>query len=142
MKKFNILFIIIIFILNFENTYSESVSIVYTVDNEPITSVQIKNEITYLKLINKNLEKMEDKSLVVYASKSILREKIKEVEISKYFKFGLNDELVSQNVENLYKSIGLNNKDEFSNLLKNLNLNKSFIKKKIEIELLLNRLIY
>ncbi len=55
MKKFNILFIIIIFILNFENTYSESVSIVYTVDNEPITSVQIKNEITYLKLINKNL---------------------------------------------------------------------------------------
>ncbi len=142
MKKFNILFIIIIFILNFENTYSESVSIVYTVDNEPITSVQIKNEITYLKLINKNLEKMEDKSLVVYASKSILREKIKEVEISKYFKFGLNDELVSQNVENLYKSIGLNNKDEFSNLLKNLNLNKSFIKKKIEIELLWNRLIY
>ena len=48
---------------------------------------------------------MEDKSLVVYASKSILREKIKEVEISKYFKFGLNDELVFQNMENLYRSL-------------------------------------
>ena len=142
MKKFNILFIIIIFILNFENTYSESVSIVYTVDNEPITSVQIKNEITYLKLINKNLEKMEDKSLVVYASKSILREKIKEVEISKYFKFGLNDELIFRNMQNLYKSIGLNTQNEFDNLLKNLNLSKNFVKKKIEIELLWNRLIY
>ena len=142
MKKFNSLFYIIIFIFNFENTYSENISIIYTVDNEPITSVQIKNEITYLKIINKDLDKMEDKSLVVYASKSLLREKIKEVEISKYFKFGLNDELVSQNIENLYRSLGLSNQDEFNNLLKNLNLNKNFIKKKIEIELLWNRLIY
>ena len=130
MKKYNLLFYIIIFILNFKNTYSENVSIVYTVENEPITNVQIKNEITYLKLINKNLEKMEDESLVVYASKSILREKIKEVEISKYFKFGLNDELVTQNMEKLYRSVGLNNQDEFGNLLKSINLNKKFIKKK------------
>ena len=142
MKKNNLFFYIIIFILNFENTYSEKISIIYTVDNEPITSVQIKNEITYLKLINKNLDKMEDKSLVVYASKSLLKEKIKEVEISKYFKFGLNDELVAQKIENLYRSVGLSNKDEFDNLLKNLSLNNNFIKKKIEIELLWNRLIY
>ncbi len=142
MKKFNSLFYIIIAILIFENTYAENISIIYTVDNEPITTVQIKNEITYLKLINKSLEKMEDKSLVVYASKSILREKIKEVEISKYFKFGLNDELIFRNMQNLYKSIGLNTQNEFDNLLKNLNLSKNFVKKKIEIELLWNRLIY
>ena len=61
--------------------------------------------------------------------KSLLREKIKEVEISKYFKFGLNDELVTQNIENLYRSLGLSNQDEFDNLLKNLNLKKNFIKK-------------
>ena len=142
MKKFNSLLYIIIAILIFENTYAENISIIYTVDNEPITTVQIKNEITYLKLINKSLEKMEDKSLVVYASKSILREKIKEVEISKYFKFGLNDELIFRNMQNLYRSVGLNTQNEFDNLLKNLNLSKSFVKKKIEIELLWNRLIY
>tara|TARA_Y100001935_G_scaffold92697_1_gene77029 strand:- start:262 stop:1197 length:936 start_codon:yes stop_codon:yes gene_type:complete len=142
MKKFNLLFYLIIFILNIKNTYSENISIIYTVDNEPITSVQIKNEIIYLKIINKDLDKMDDKSLVVYASKSLLREKIKEVEISKYFKFGLNDELVTQNIENLYRSLGVSNQDEFDNLLKNLNLKKNFIKKKIEIELLWNRLIY
>ena len=141
-EKFNLLFYIIIFILNFKNTYSEKISIIYTVDNEPITNVQINNEITYLKLINKNLDTMEDNSLLVYASKSLLREKIKEIEISKNFKFGLNDELVFQNMENLYRSIGLTNQNEFDNLLKNLNLNKKFKKKKIEIELLWNRLIY
>ena len=40
-------------------------------------------------------------------------------------------------------SIGvLNNLDEFNILLKNLNLNVDFIKKKIEIEVLWNQLIY
>ena len=50
--------------------------------------------------------------------------------------------MVAQNIENLYRSVGLSNKDEFDNLLKNLSLNNNFIKKKIEIELLWNRLIY
>ena len=51
-------------------------------------------KLSYLKLINKEIESMDDESLVVYASKSILREKIKEQELLKYFKFNMNNELV------------------------------------------------
>ena len=142
MRVFNIIFFLLISLINSDKSYAEKVSIVYTVDNIPITSVEINNEIIYLKLINKNLEEMDDKNLVVYASKSILRERIKELEISKYFKFGFNDELVSQNLKNLTTSLGFNNNDEFNNFLLNSNLTKEFIKKKIEIELLWNRLIY
>ncbi len=142
MKKINKVFLIIILFFIFHSAYAKKISIVYTVDNNPITSVQINNEIIYLKLINKDINNMEDEALVVYASKSILREKIKEVEISKYFKLGLNDELVNQNMENLIKSVGLGNLKEFKNLLENLNLNIEFVKKKIEIELLWNQLIY
>ncbi len=142
MKKINKVFLIIILFFIFHPAYAKKISIVYTVDNNPITSVQINNEIIYLKLINKDINNMEDEALVVYASKSILKEKIKEVEISKYFKLGLNDELVNQNMENLIKSVGLGNLKEFENLLENLNLNIEFVKKKIEIELLWNQLIY
>ncbi len=142
MRVFNIIFFFLFFLIFSNKLYAERVSIVYTVDNTPITSVEINNEITYLKLINKNLEEMDDENLVVYASKSILRERIKELEISKYFKFGFNDELVSQNLKNLTTSLGFNNNDEFNNFLLNSNLTKEFIKKKIEIELLWNRLIY
>ena len=85
---------------------------------------------------------MDDESLVIYASKSILREKIKEKELSKYFKFNMNDELVSQNLQNLISSLSLNNENELKILLKDINLNLNFIKKKIEIELLWNRLTY
>ena len=142
MKIFGKIFFFIFFFTYTLNLYAEKITIVYTVENDPITSVEIKNEIIYLKLINKEIESMDDESLVIYASKSILREKIKEKELSKYFKFNMNDELVSQNLQNLISSLSLNNENELKILLKDINLNLNFIKKKIEIELLWNRLIY
>ena len=124
------------------NSFSEKISIIYTVNNIPITNIEIKNEIAYLKIINKKLNQMDNESLVVYASKSLLREKIKENEVLRYFKFGLNDKVINENLRNLMLSIGINNLDEFNILLSNLNLNEKFIKKKIEIEVLWNQLIY
>ena len=142
MKIYKFLFFFLIFFLLSKNSFSEKVSIVYTVDNNPITSIEIKNEITYLKLINRDLNNMDDKSLVIYASKSILREKIKELEIKKYFKFGMNDEAVTQNLVRLLSTLGLENINEFNNLLSDLKLEIEFVKNKIEIELLWNQLIF
>ncbi len=142
MKILNIIFFLIFFFINSSNSFSEKISIIYTVDNVPITNVEIKNEITYLKVVNKKLKDMNNKSLVVYASKSLLREKIKEIEVLKYFKFGMNDEIVSENLQKLILSLGMNNIDELNVLLSTLNLNTEFIKKKIEIELLWNQLIF
>ncbi len=85
---------------------------------------------------------MEDKSLVIYASKSILREKIKELEIKKYFKIGMNDEAVTQSLVKLLTTLGLENLNEFNNLLSELKLEIEFVKNKIEIELLWNQLIF
>ena len=142
MKIFCKIFFFIFFLTYTLNLHAEKITIVYTVENDPITSVEIKNEIIYLKLINKEIESMDDESLVIYASKSILREKIKEQELSKYFKFNMNNELVLQNLQKLISSMGLNNENELKIVLKDTNSNLNFIKKKIEIELLWNRLIY
>ncbi len=135
--------IILFFILIYANrSIANTVNIIYTVDNSPITNVEINNEITYLKLLSKEMRSMDDKSLVMYASKSIIREKIKEIEILKYFKFGLNDEIVDQNLLNLITSLGINDISEFDNEIKNLSLSKEYIKKKIEIEILWNQIIF
>tara|TARA_S200000501_G_scaffold88832_1_gene81884 strand:+ start:645 stop:1580 length:936 start_codon:yes stop_codon:yes gene_type:complete len=142
MKIYIFLFFFLISISFSKSSFSEKVSIVYTVNNDPITSIEIKNEITYLKLINSDLNNMNDKSLVIYASKSILREKIKELEIKKYFKTGMNDELVTQSLVRLLTTLGLKNINELNNLLSNLKLEIGFVKNKIEIELLWNQLIY
>ncbi len=141
--KGTIKFIILFFILIYaNNSIANTINIIYTVDNNPITNVEINNEITYLKLLSKELRNMDDESLVMYASKSIIREKIKEIEILKFFKFGLNDEVVNQNLFNLISSLGINNISEFDKQIKNLNLSKEYIKKKIEIEILWNQIIF
>ena len=142
MKILNTIFFLIFLLIFSSNSFSEKISIIYTVNNVPITNIEIKNEITYLKVVSKKLKDMDDKSLVVYASKSLLREKIKEIEVMKYFKFGMNDEIVLENFQKLIFSLGINNIDELNILLSNLNLNVEFIKKKIEIELLWNQLIF
>ena len=142
MKISIFLFFFLIFFLFSKSSFSEKISIEYTVNNEPITSIEIKNEITYLKLINSDLKNMDDRSLVVYATKSVLREKIKELEIKKYFKTGMNDEIVTQNLIRLLTTLGLNNINEFNVLLSELKLEKGFIKNKIEIEILWNQLIF
>ena len=135
--------IILFFILIYANrSIANTVNIIYTVDNNPITNVEINNEITYLKLLSKEMQNMDDKSLVTYASKSIIREKIKEIEILKYFKFGLNDEVVDQNLFRLISSLGINDISEFEKEIKNINLSKEYIKKKIEIEILWNQIIF
>tara|TARA_Y100001935_G_scaffold135478_1_gene112082 strand:- start:149 stop:547 length:399 start_codon:yes stop_codon:yes gene_type:complete len=132
MKIFGLIFFLLFFLLFPKYSYLQEVSIIYTVDNVPITTNQVKNEISYLKIVNENLNKMDDKSLVVYASKSILREKIKELEISKYFKFGLNEKIVEQNLANLISKRNLNSLDDFKKILKNSDLSIDYIKKKLK----------
>ena len=135
--------IILFFIfIHLDRSIANTVNIIYTVDNNPITNIEINNEITYLKLLSKELQDMDDESLVMYASKSIIREKIKEIEILKYFKFGLNDEVVNQNLFKIISSLGIKDISEFEKEIKNLNLSKEYIKKKIEIEILWNQIIF
>ena len=127
--------IILFFILIYANrSIANTVNIIYTVNNNPITNVEINNEITYLKLLSKELQDMDDESLVMYASKSIIREKIKEIEILKYFKFGLNDGIVDQNLLKLILSLGINDISEFEKEINNLSLSKEFIKKKLKLK--------
>ncbi len=142
MKILNLMFFIFVIFIFPKYSYLNEISIIYTVDNVPVTSNEIKNEISYLKIVNKNLNNLEDEALVVYASKSILKEKIKELEVSKFFKFGMNDNIVEQNVNSLIFSKGFNNMDEFKKILAERGLNIDYLKRKVEIELLWNNLIF
>ena len=142
MRNINLIVLIFFFLCFSKTSLSEEISIVYTIDNDPITNLEIKNEIIYLKLFNKKIREMEDKALVIYATKSVIREKIKKIEVSKNFKLGMNEEIVNQNIKQFIIKLGLKNENEYFDLLKELKLTNDFIRNKIEIELLWNRLIY
>ena len=93
--------ILIFFILQTNVIASEKISIIYVVENIPITNVAINNEIKFLLLINQKLSEISKKDMVQYASKSIIKEKIKEIEIKKYYKLGTSNQLINRNINQL-----------------------------------------
>ena len=139
--KTTIISILFFFFIHLNFSLGEKVSIIYVIENDPITNVAISNEIKYLLLINKKLNEVSKEDMVQYASKSILREKIKEVELKKYYKFGENNKIVDQNLNSFMQRLNITNNDIFNNLINEIGLSKEFIKKKIEIEFLWNQLI-
>ena len=58
--------------------------IVVKVDNKIVTNIDIINEIKYLTVLNPNLGELDRERIFQIAKASLVREKIKEIEISKY----------------------------------------------------------
>jgi peptidyl-prolyl cis-trans isomerase SurA len=112
------------------------------VNQEIITSIDIENEYRYLIALNKNMRNLSKNQIFEISKKSILREKIKKIEISNNFKDPkVPDEYLDFLIKNIYQNIDLKNKNEFNEFLKINDINYQYVKKKIEIEALWNELI-
>ena len=75
---------IYIFILSL-NVFANEIKIEYKIDNQIITNIDINNEIRYLQSLNRNLETLSKKKINEIALNSIIQEKVKYIELSKYF---------------------------------------------------------
>ncbi len=117
--------------------------ILIKVNNEIITTQDLKNEKKYLKLLNPSFQKLDEESILKAAKNSIIREKIKQIEIEKnLIPFRVKNEVLESYIKNIYSKINLQSKNEFEKFLKSNNLNIDFIRDKISVELLWNNLIY
>jgi len=148
--KYKTLFIkIILLIFIFSNTIlnvakaSKQVFIVLKVDNKIVTNINIEEEYKYLIALNPDLKNLKKKDAINIAKNSFLREKIKENELLKYYQLNQqNNKYLDQTFVSLYQKIGLKNEIEFQKYLSNFDLTVADVKKKLEIEILWNRLIY
>ena len=116
--------------------------IIVKVDNEIITSVDIINEVKYLKALNPNLSKLDKNKIYQIAKSSLVREKIKLIEISKIAENKISEVYLENIIKNIYSSIGLNNKKEFIKYLNNLSIDIEEVENKLSNEALWNQLIY
>ena len=139
--KFLVYLTLVFFIIN-NQTFSYENKILFKVNQEIITSIDIENEYRYLIALNKNMRNLSKNQIFEISKKSILREKIKKIEISNNFKDPkVPDEYLDFLIKNIYQNIGLKNKNEFNDFLKINDINYQYVKKKIEIEALWNELI-
>ena len=135
------IFLILIFSFFTNNLLAKKIEILYKVENYPITNKDITKEINYLLMLNDQLKTLEKEELIKYATKSIIKEKVKKNEILKNFKFGGNEEFIERQFNSLRNNLNLD-EIEFENLLSSLDISKSYLKEKIEIELMWNKLIF
>ena len=142
--KFKKIFFIIMFsFLLSENSSSLENKIIFKIDNEIITFIDVENEKNYLIALNPNLKKLKYDEIIEVTKKSIVREKIKRIEISNRFKNAkIPQPLLEQLLENIYTKIGLNNLEDFKKYLVKNDINYFNVLKKIETEALWNELIY
>ncbi len=142
-----IIFIFLFLIFFSENiNANEKIKILYKIENSVVTSVDIKNEMNYLVSLNKNLINYDKKKLYNIASKSLIREKVKKVEIEKFYimdyEKSSQSEIINNVLKNIYQSQGFNNEEEFTNYLITKDVNIENVKKKLVIEQHWNKLIY
>ena len=114
----------------------------YKVNNEIITNIDIQDEAIYLTALNNKLTKLSNERINEIAAESILREKIKKIELIKYFKLNQEDPYLDKVIESFYLRLNLDNEKSFEDYLKNYNLTIEDIKKKIEIEIIWNQLVF
>jgi len=139
MKK---IFYILFFFLNITTLSALETRIIYVIENEIITNIDIKSEYKYLLALNPSLKKLDKEKILKISSNSIVKEKIKKIEVSKHFpSLDVNKQYSDALLKNIYSGLNLKTIDEFNRYLKIYGLNVEDIRKKVAIEALWNELI-
>ncbi len=139
--KIIIIKLFLIFFFNSLAIASINSFIVLKVDNEIITNLDIKQEYNYLIALNNELKNLDKKSIIDLAKNSLIREKIKKNELSKYYEFDHTKKYLNKIMRQFYLKLNFNDMNEFENYLKDFDLTLNKVKSKIEIEVLWNELI-
>lgn len=136
-------FLVISFIFYTKAIYALDNKIVIKIDNSIITKIDIENEIRYLKALNPNLKNLNVKEIYLISKNSLIREKIKELEIYKYIKeITIERKFLESLIKARYTNLNFNNKEIFLDYLKTNMLEIKDIENKLSIEATWNQLIY
>jgi len=143
MSKNKILIVLTLIFFSINNiSFSLENKILVKIENQIITSLDVNNEYKYLIALNPNIKKSKKEDILKLSKKSIIQEKIKNIEIEKNF----NNPKIPQKyleliLKNIYSRIGMNNLNDFKEYLKINDINFEDVKKKLEIEALWNELV-
>ena len=131
------------FLLSFSLANSFENKILFKVNNEIITTLDIFNELQYLQIINKEFQNIKKEKAFQISKDSLIREKIKEIEIRRIInEIQIKDEIFNNLIKNYFKEFKILSISEFENFFLSKDLDPNVIRKKITLEVLWNQLIY
>ena len=140
--KKTILILLVIF-LSIKSSYAIENKIIVRVNNEIVTSIDILNEINYLKLLNPQIQELNKEKLFEISKNSLIREKIKKIYLLKLIdEISIEEEYLNNLIKNIYSQKNIKSLQDYKLYLKNNNLNYNYLKNKIIIETLWNEMIF
>ena len=135
-------FFLFLILFTFTKVESIETKIIHKIQNEIITSIDIKNEFKYLTVLNAALKELDKEKILYISNDSAIREKIKKIEILKNFKeIKINEEYLNLLLKNIFLSLNLESLDEFKIYLKDYDLTLEYIKNKVTIDAMWNELV-
>ena len=142
-KKLKVFFILLSLILYFQTLNAIENKILFKIDNEIVTTLDIYEEIKFLQAFNPEVNSLDEKELFEISKNSIQKNIIKKIELNKFVEeLKVNDQFLSKLIVNKYSKIGIDSLEEFEAFLKEKNLDVKLIKEKFYIELIWNDYIY
>ena len=134
---------VMLVVLNIKDLIALENKILFKIDNQIITTIDIYEEVKFLKTFNPEVNKLSENELLEISKNSIVRDKIKKIEIMNYVnELKVDDKFLLKFIKSKYSNMGLNSIDSFQNYLNSNNLNVKNINEKIAIELIWNDIIF
>ena len=117
MKKSKILILIFLLIIfNSKNLNALENKILFKIDNEIITTIDIYEEIKFLRVFNPEINNLSEKDLLEISKNAIVREKIKKIEIMNYVnEIKVDNKFLLMFIKDKYSKIRLNSLESFEN---------------------------
>ena len=142
MIKKIILILILSMIFIIRLSYSIENIVAVKINNEIITSLDIEEEVNYLSSLNSSLKDLERSELLLISKNSLIKEKIREIELLKYKQnLEITDDIFEKVIIANYTKLGINTKEKFLEFILSKNIDYGKIKKKLTIEIFWNELI-
>ena len=145
--KFNLKYTFII-LLTFKLIFFTKIKlktnkILFKVNNEIITTLDILEETKVLKIINKELSNFENEKVYEIAKNSLIREKIKKIEFKKKLKnLDIDNEILDNLFLDYFRQSNIKNLKDLENILLKQNIDVNQVKEKIKIIILWNEYIF
>ena len=142
MIKKIILILILSMIFIIRLSYSIENIVAVKINNEIVTSLDIEEEANYLLSLNSSLKDLEKAELLMISKNSLIRDKVKEIELLNYKQnLEIPDDIFEKVIIANYTKLGINTKEKFLEFILSKNIDYGKIKKKLTIEIFWNELI-
>ena len=141
--KYTFIIVLTLQLIFFTNLKAQTNKILFKVNNEIITTLDILEETKVLKIINKELSNFENEKVYEIAKNSLIRQKIKKIELSKKLKnLDIDNEILDNLFLDYFRQSNIKNLKDLENILLKQNIDVNQVKEKIKIIILWNEYIF